>query len=332
MKKISMVLFVLFAACLLAPNVYAEPISLSVATFCPPHHAQTKALEGWAKEIESRSKGKVKMTMHVGGTLGKGPQIYDNVRNGIADIGNSCFAYYKGRFPVMQALDLPLGYSSGMVASLTANAFAQQMNPKALSDVKLLYVNAHGPGLLHTQKPVRTLEQLRGLKIRATGFSGDAVRAMGGAPVAMGQGGAYEALRTGVVEGTLAPIEVLKGWKQAEVVKYTTDCKGIGYTTTFFVVMNKKKWKKLPKDVKAVFNQVSSEWVGVHGAAWDAADEAGRAYTLQKGNKIIQLSPAEASRWKDAANNAVRKYEKGVRYGRRNVKAVKKWLGRYSSN
>jgi len=66
-------------------------------------------------------------------------------------------------------------------------------------------------------------------------------KALGGVPVAMGQGGAYEALQKGAVEGTLSPIEVLKGWKQAEVIKYTTECFSVGYTTGFYVVMNKKK-------------------------------------------------------------------------------------------
>lgn len=310
----------------------ADTMKLNMATFFPPTHDQAKALEGWAKKIEERTDGQVKITLHAGGTLGKGPEIYGNVVNGVADIGNSCFAYYKGRFPVMQAVDLPLGYPTGMVASLAANAYAQQLSPPELNDVKLLYVHAHGPGLLHTtKKPVTTLEDFKGLKIRATGFSGEAVRAMGGAPVSMGQGGAYEALKTGVVEGTMTPIETLKGWKQAEVVKYTTECTNIGYTTAFFVVMNKAKWNKLPADVQQIFEQVSTEWVKVHGTAWDEADEAGRQYTLQQGNEILQLDPAEAARWRKAADQAIDAYAQSTPDGDKNVQAIQEWIKRYAA-
>lgn len=152
----------------------------------------------------------------------------------------SCFAYTRGRLPLLEALDLPMGYPNGMVATLVANDFVKKMQPKELDGVKVLYLHAHGPGLLHTQKPVNSLANMKGMKIRSTGLSAKIVENLGGVSVAMPQGGTYEALQKGVVQGTLAPMETLKGWKQAQVVKYTTDCTNIGYTTAMFVVMNKK--------------------------------------------------------------------------------------------
>ncbi len=114
----------------------------------------------------------------------------------------------------------------------------------------------------------------------------------------MGQGGAYEALQKGVVEGTLSPIEVLKGWKQAEVIKYTTACFSVGYTTGFYVVMNEKKWQALPKNAQKVMTKVSREWIPKHGAAWDESDAEGRKYTLSLGNEIISLFPEESKKWR----------------------------------
>jgi TRAP-type C4-dicarboxylate transport system substrate-binding protein len=76
----------------------------------------------------------------------------------------------------------------------------------------------------------------------------------------------------------------LKGWKQAEVIKYTTECFNVGYTTGFYVVMNKKKWQPLPKDVQKVMTKVSKECIAKHGAAWDESDAEGRKYTLSLGN------------------------------------------------
>jgi len=281
----------------------AAPIKLTFSIFFPPTHGQAKAAINFAKEVEKRTNGKVQITAFPGGTLTKAPQCYDGVVKGISDMGNSCFAYTRGRFPVMAAVDLPMGYKNGLQASRVANGFAKAINPKELQDVKLLYVHAHGPGLLHTKRPVRKLEDLRGMKIRATGLSAKVVKALGGVPVAMPQGGTYEALQKGVVEGTFSPIEVLKGWKQGEVIKYTTECFSVGYTTAMFVVMNRNKWNSLPADVKKVFEEVSSEWVDVHGKAWNTTDKAGRDFTLSLGNKIIPLSDAESARWRKAVEH-----------------------------
>ena len=308
----------------------AAPIKLTFSIFFPPTHGQAKAAINFAKEVEKRTNGKVEITTFPGGTLTKAPQCYDGVVKGISDLGNSCFAYTRGRFPVMAAVDLPMGYKSGVVASHVANDFAKCINPKELQDVKVLYIHAHGPGLLHTKSPVKNLEDLKGMKIRATGLSAKVVKALGGVPVAMPQGGTYEALQKGVVEGTFGPIEVLKGWKQGEVIKYTTECYSVGYTTAMFVVMNLKKWNALPADVKKVIDAVSEEWVDVHGKAWESTDKAGREFTLSLGNKIIPLSAQESERWRKAVEPVINDYIAKAPNGASNVKKVKELICKYS--
>lgn len=313
MKKTNLILGILLCLVVTAPlfinaTATAGPTELTYSIFLPPTHGQTEAAVAWAKEIEKRTDGAVKITAFPGGTLTKGNQCYDGVVNGISDIGMSVFAYSRGRFPVMEAADLPMGYPDGIVATRAVNKYYQALKPKELSDVKVLYLHAHGPGLLHTKKPVKTMEDMSKMKIRCTGFSAKVVEALGGVPVAMGQGGAYEALQKGVVEGTFGPIEVLKGWKQAEVIKSTTDCRDVGYTTGFFVVMNLKKWDALTPELQKVFDDVSNEWIDVHGKAWNAVDEAGREYTLSKGNQIIELSAEESKRWVDAAKPVIDDY------------------------
>jgi TRAP-type C4-dicarboxylate transport system substrate-binding protein len=234
----------------------------------------------------------------------------------------------------MEALDLPLGYPNGQVATRVANDFYLKMKPKELAGVKVLYLHAHGPGLLHTIKPVRKLEDLRGMKIRSTGLSKKVVSALGGVPVSMPQGETYEALQKGVAEGTFTPIETLKGWKQAEVIKSTTDCRSVGYTTTMFVVMNLKKWNALPPDVQRVFEQVSAEWIDVHGKTWDDLDREGRNFTLSLKNQIIPLSKAENARWKAAVKPVINEYiktaeGKGIQ-GRAAVQEAESLIKKYS--
>jgi len=311
-----------------ADTAQADPVKLTYSIFFPPTHAQAIAAIDFAKEVEKRTNGKVQITAFPGGTLTKAPMVYDGVVKGISDMGNSCFAYTRGRFPVMEVVDLPMGYTSGAMATRVANDFALSANPKELQDVKVLYVHAHGPGLLHTKKPVRTLEDLKGMKIRATGLSAKIVEALGAVPVAMDQGGTYEALQKGVVEGTFGPMEVLKGWKQGEVIKYTTNCPVVGYTTAMFVVMNKDKWNALPDDVKKVFEDTAKEWVTVHGKAWDAADEEGRKFTLSLGNEIIELSPEESAKWRKAVEPIINEYAAKAPDGKANVAKVNELIGK----
>jgi TRAP-type C4-dicarboxylate transport system substrate-binding protein len=291
----------------------AEAIKLSYSIFFPPTHPQCKAAEDWAKEVEKRTDGAVKIDIFPGGTLTSANDCYDGVVKGISDLGLSCFAYSRGRFPVMEAVDLPLGYPTGMDATRTANDFYQEMKPAELDDVHLLYIHAHGPGLLHAKKEVKSLKDLKGMKIRSTGLSSKVVEALGGVPVAMPQPGTYEALQKGVVDGTFAPMETMKGWKQGEVVKATTNCKTIGYTTAMFVVMNKAKWDQLPPEVQKVFTDVSSEWIAVHGKAWDDADAEAKTYIEGLGNKFIELGADETRKWEKAVEGVVKGYEEEVK-------------------
>jgi TRAP-type C4-dicarboxylate transport system substrate-binding protein len=334
MKKISLFFLVAFigVAFLTIGSLKAEaaPIKLTFSIFFPPTHGQAIAAIDFGKEIEKRTNGKVQITAFPGGTLTKAPLCYDGVVKGISDMGNSCFAYTRGRFPVMAAVDLPMGYTSGTVATRVANEFAKSVNPKELQDVKVLYVHAHGPGLLHTKKPVRTLEDLKGMKIRATGLSAKVVEALGGVPVAMPQGGTYEALKKGVVEGTFSPMEVLKGWKQGEVIKYTTECYSVGYTTAMFIVMNKAKWNALPADVKKVIDDLSNGWVIVHGQTWDLTDQEGRNFTEKLGNELISLSDAESARWRNAVEPVIKAYASKTPNGATYVSTVQKLIKKYS--
>jgi len=309
----------------------AKPTKLTFSIFFPPTHGQTKAAMDWAKEIEKLTDNKVQITVFPGGTLTKAPQCYDGVVKGISDLGFSLFAYTRGRFPVMAAVDLPMGYPDGKIASRVAQEFAKTFNPKELSDVKVLYLHAHGPGLLHTKKPVRKLEDIKGMKIRATGLSAKIVEALGGVPVAMPQGDTYEALKKGVVEGTLGPMEVLKGWKQAEVIKYTTECYSVGYTTAMFVVMNLDKWNALSEDIKKIFDEVSDKYTDVHGKVWDSTDQDGREYTQSLGNEIISLSEEESARWRKAVEPVINDYIANTPDGDTYVKAIRELINKYSN-
>jgi len=314
MRRISLVacgcliaaLFLLGAA---APG-HSKTVELTYSIFFPATHGHNILATEWAKEIEKRTNGAVKINMFPGATLTPADQCYDGVVKGISDIGMSVLSYTKGRFPVMEVIDLPLGYKSGVQATGLINAFFQKSHPKELDDVKIMYLHAHGPGIVNTKKPVRKMEDLKGMKIRCSGTSAKVVSALGAAPVAMPQTETYDALQKGVGDGVVSPIETLKGWKFAEVIKSTTENYGSAYSLGFFVAMNKKKWDSLPKEVQETIEKINQEWIVRTGKAWDEMDKEGRAFDLAKGNEIIPLSKDEDERWAKAVRPVLDEYVK----------------------
>jgi len=285
-----------------------QVVELSYSVFFPPSHIQCKTAQTWAEEIAKRTDGKVKINLYPGGTLTKAPQCYEGVVSGVSDIGMSCFAYTRGRFPLLEGLDLPLGYPNGLVATQVATEMVHKYQPEEVADVHVLYVHAHGPGILAARKPVRSLDDLADLKVRATGLSSKIVQHLGGTPVAMSQPETYEALQKGVVDATFCPIETLKGWKQGEVIESVTETSVIGYTTSMFVVMNKAAWDKLGPELQQVFTEVSREWVVKHGQAWDQADREGQAFIDELQREVITLDEAEQQRWQAAVRPVLDEY------------------------
>ena len=267
------------------------------SVFFPPTHSQAVLANEWAAEIKARTDNRVRITVFAGGALTKADQCYQGVVNGISDIGMSAFAYTRGRFPLLEGLDLPVGYPDGISATRIVDTLTRQYHPEEINDTHMLYVHAHGPGVLASKRPVTTLEDFKGQKVRATGFCAKIVERLGGSPVSMPQGDTYEALQKGVVDATFCPIETLNGWKQGEVISSVTDSTRIGYTTAFFVTMNKKKWDALPEDLQKTIEAVNAEWVIKHGKAWNEADRLGAAFITERNRETLSLSPEEETRW-----------------------------------
>jgi TRAP-type C4-dicarboxylate transport system substrate-binding protein len=266
---------------------------LAYSVFFPASHIHSQLANSWAEELYRRTNGRLQIDVFPGGALTGAAENFDCVINRVSDVGMSCFAYTRGLFPLMEALDLPLGYPDGLAATRIANDFIARFQPKELSEVQVLYVHAHGPGILASTQPVEKLSELKGRSIRGTGITAQMVKALGASAVGMSQPETYEALRRGVVDGTFCPVETLKGWRQGEVINHITQIPAAGYTTAMFVVMNKQVWERFPEDIKAIITEVSREWIEQHGSAWDQVDQEGRDFALGLGKSISELSPAE---------------------------------------
>ena len=291
----------------------AKSVTLSYSTFFPSTHIQAKTAKAWCQEVEERTDGRVKIQFYPGQTLTKANQTYDSIKDSICDMGTSCLAYTPGRFPVMSAVDLPFGYPSAIAATKVANRLYDQMKPEEFSETKVMYFNAHGPGYIHTREdPVQSLEDLKGLKIRSTGMSADVIQALGGSPVTMAMPDSYQSLQKGVVDGSIHPVETNKGWNIGEVVDYMTETDATGYTTTFFVVMNKHRWNALEAKDQKIIEQINEEWAMRHAEAWETSDKEGMAFFKDQGGEVVTLTEKENARWNKAVAPVIQEYKQNL--------------------
>lgn len=292
------------AVMLAAPSaVRAEAaIKLTYANFPPAATFPCVQMEHWAKEVEKRTGGKVKVQTFPGGTLLAAKNILDGVISGLADIGNFAMSYQPGRFPVSEAVDLPLGFTSAKVASLTLYDLIEKYQPKEFEKVKILTLFTCPPTNFMTKAPVKSLADLKGMELRVAGTSAEVVKRLGGVPVAMPQSETPEALQKGVVKGMVSSMEILQDFKFAAYTPYATVANLP--VVTFAVVMNREKWNSLPADVKKVLDDMRREqaaWTGDYvdnhvkeALAWSKANHNHQLFTLSAADAEavkVQLKP-----------------------------------------
>ncbi len=286
---------------------------LRFASYFPTAAPQSKLLERFCNDINKESKGKVKIEFFGGGSLLKATKVADGVAQGIADIGFSNVEYTRGRFPITEMLDLPLGFPSAWVGTHVANNFYKHFKPKEWNKFHILWFNTNAPNvIILVKKPVYKLSDLKGLTIRGPGRVGDVLKCLGATPKPVPMNEIYEAMARGVVDGSMTAIDTLMSFRLAEVSKYVTNCWQIGNVYTFYVVMNKKVWNRLSPTEKNIFNVVSREYEEKAAQVWNNVDLMGLKFGRKRGVKFIDLSNKEASRWKRAVQPLKDRYIKAM--------------------
>jgi TRAP-type C4-dicarboxylate transport system substrate-binding protein len=292
-------------------KTHAAVIRLKVANYFPAPASQSTVLEEFCRELEKRTDGQVKVDYYPGQSLLSSTAMFDGILKGIADIGYSHVFYTAGRMPVTEAVGLPIDFPSSWVGSQVLNDFYQEFKPKEFDQVKVLWMNTSTPsGISTAKKPIRKLEDLKGLTIRAPGVCGDVIKALGGTPAPTPMPEVYEAISKGVIDGESSNYETLKTFRFAEVVKYETSVWQITNFYPFYVAMNKESYKKLPADIKDIFDTLVGEYKEQYILMWNSIDFAGKAYGLEKGVEFIDLAPSEAARWKTAVEPVINNYVK----------------------
>ncbi|OGN90979.1 MAG: hypothetical protein A2Z70_02020 [Chloroflexi bacterium RBG_13_48_17] len=288
----------------------AEVIELSSSCYLPVTHPFTALQEDWGKAINARSNGRVNITYYPGGSLVKAPATPDALVEGIADIAFAHIGYNPGRFPVSEALDLPMGYPTGWVGSHVATDFLNEFQPAEWDSLHILFVNAGcTAGLMLRDTKVTKLEDLAGKTLRGAGEVASAITALGATARDISMVEMYDSVSKGVVDGTLVGIETLKSFKMADVCKYTAFAWQVGNMYTFYLAMNKAKWDALPDDIKDVFNEVNAEYAEKYAVKWNEIDVAGINHSLSiPGNEVYLLSDAEGERFRAAVQPVISNY------------------------
>ena len=291
----------------LASTAMAQTVTLRLHQFLPPQATiPAKALVPWAQKIEAESGGRIKVQLfHAMQLGGAPPQLFDQARDGVADITWTVLGYTPGRFPKTEVFELPFMSGKAEASSRAIQEYVEKFAADVFKDVKLLAVHTHGPGLFHTKAPVTGLESLRGMKIRGgSRIINNMLTKLGATPVGMPVPAVTEALSKGVIDGTTVPWEVTPSLKVTELVKNHTTFAGKEglYTQTFAFSMNKATYDKLPPDLKAVIDKNSGvEVAAMFGRAMDDGDNVGREIAERAKNNIVALDLAETQRWRRTA-------------------------------
>ncbi len=256
----------------------------------------------WIETIKKETGGRVNIQFYNTGTICPEPEIFTSTESGVVAIGGTGQSRTPGKFPYAEVLDLPLLTSNAEAGSLLSWAGYQQFPALQNEEkgVKVLWQWASAPFVLHTTKPVKKLEDLKGMKLIGWYPSiMDVIRALGASPIQVATIDTYMSLQRGMADGVLCPLAPVRSLKIEEAAKYTTLCNLM--VTNFVMGMNWDVWKSLPPDIQAVFEKNSGEKMARwSGKSLDDGARADRELMTKKGHTFIELDDKEMDRWRTA--------------------------------
>jgi len=271
-----------------------------------------ECLQPWVKKVEEATKNKVKVDVYYSQTLVKAPDIWNAVKTGVADLGWCFHGYWPDMTPLADVVTLPgLPFKSAEKASEVLWRLYEKFPSiqNQFKDVHVLMLwTSHPYILITTKKQVKTMEDLKGMKIRATGGPPtEQLKALGAIPILMPMPDTYLAMDKGVIDGMAAPWEPVLAHRLYEVVKYYTI---VPLSAVYFSMpVNKQRWNTLPRDVQEGITSVS----GLEGARFwgrNFFDRVERAVddTVKKGGYTMVkyvVPPDEAERWRKVAGEPI---------------------------
>lgn len=303
----------LAGAALSAPALFtprraaAQEVTLRLHHFLPAvSNVHRHFLVPWANKVRDESGGKLRIQIFPSMQLGGAPpQLYDQAKDGVADIIWTLPGNTPGRFPRIEVIELP--FIADKRASVNARAtwqlFDKHMRGE-FAETHIITAWAHDGGLIHAKREVKTMEDLRGLKLRfPTRQAGEALKALGATAIGLPIPQVPEAMSQGVIDGAVVPWEVVPSIRLHEMVRNHVGIPGSPtlYSASFILAMNKARYEGLPADLKRVLDANSGLFAAEMAAkVWDEEGPKVEEMVRRRGNSITEISAAEKMRWEAA--------------------------------
>lgn len=301
--------------CALLNTADAEPVTLRVHTFNSPNALAVRTfLIPWARELEERSAGRVRVQVFPAMQLGgKSSDLYGQARDGVVDIVWTSPGYSPGRFPLTEVFELPFVCSDAEATSQAMMEFHRKWMQDEYADTRPLVFHTAAPAHIHTtDRPVRRIEDLAGLKIRVPSHASAAtIEALGAVPVGMPVSDVYESLSRGVVSGVWVAWSIMQPFRLHEVTRTHTEASLA--CALFVLTMNKTRYVGLPEDIRNAIDESTGMALAKRlGRLWQDDEETGRNLAVQNGNAIFPLSESERERWRSATGPVIDAWLKKV--------------------
>ncbi len=283
----------------------AEVIKLKVADIYPKTHYVSQGIQLWMERTTELTDGRVEFELYPSQQLGKAADMLDVVSTGVADVGYVPFPYFNGRMPLITGAGAISGIWSNCVEGNPAVWDTCTSDPVLNQDFVKNNIRPVLPfanqvfQLFTVDKPVQSLADIKGMKIRSSGgVMDDIITSFGAIPVQIPVGELYEALSRGTVDGSLISAVSLHSHKLDEVVNYCTW--GVDVSGGIFgYAINEEVWQSLPEDVQQAMLQASQEALQDLGERMDADEAKQKQDFIDQGMDINELSPDDQQEWLD---------------------------------
>ena len=291
-----------FAVSLVASPAIAQEFTFKAHTFIgavAPTIA--KLMKPWSEKVEKDSKGRIKIDIYPSMQLGGSPpQLIDQVRDGVVDIAWTLPGYTPGRFVKTEVFELPFVHTNPVATNMALQDFAE-LHGDEYSDIKIILLHVHAGAAFHSYDAIRTVADIKGMKIRTPSRTGGwFLEALGATPIGAPVPKVPELLSKRVVDAVLLPYEITMALKTHEMVDFHTSLDDPKYprpnTSTFLFAMNKNSYNSLPPDLKKVIDDNSgrniAKWAG---ETWEAVELPGEKAAAASGT-LIQMAPSEVAK------------------------------------
>ncbi|WP_246736177.1 TRAP transporter substrate-binding protein DctP [Enterovirga aerilata] len=300
------------------PAAAADPIKLRVADSFPSGHYLTKLIiQPWMAEVTKRTNGAVTFEYFPSQQLGKAADMLTLTQTGVTNIGYVAPAYVSEKMPHSEAAMLPGSFETSCQGTMAYWKVAREgtiaAQDYAPNKIRLLVAVALPPyQILTVKNPVKTEQDIRGLKLRTTGGAQDlTVRTIGAVPVRMAAPDTYESLSRGTLDGVVFPLDSVVSYNVEKIVRYSTE----GANFSSFIVaysISDASWNALPADVRKVIQDVSQEIVPVACAAVDRQEAETKQKLVEAGVQFTPVSPEFRSKLDEMLKDVASKWAQGL--------------------